>query len=652
MHSQSSRSPFSPARLSGGEIDERVTAKLHSRFRRFGRIPLLALFAAVVWALSFSLAGAGVGIARAEGIRIHVRGSAKIVARASRDQGELILSGTLVDDAGQPLVSQGVTIHLTRESDPRDAKVIEGLRAARSCDRSADRPSPTGFSVRVAGPPDAPDIVATTDDGGRFCFRARLPPDRHLAHLSWRGSTLVDGADADLAFDLSREALLLRFDPTPHIVSLDTPKLTFEAAALVEDDGTTHVKPGLALVLANEKAEELGKASTDSSGRARFAVDAARLGPPGKGSLRVSFAGDAQTAFAVHVAEIERRVKVTLRVPAAERGELKALVPEDGIPLGVDVASVLGPVSEGGVEARIGDAVVGAAPVERGIARLTLTFTAQGTEALVRLRYVASAPWYEPLGEPTVKVPIRGPGLAAKAPILLAGLAVLAFFLIGRVASKSTKPEPAPAKLDLDAKIGKPRLDVVRPAARGEVGWRGRVVDAHEGTTVRGARVWIERGTFEGRSILASVAADAHGQFTLPGVDGLVGDEQMAVEAPLHARLVQPLPPPGELSIALVLRRRALLARLVTWARRRGRPFDVKPEPTPGHVRRAAADDFQTARWADAVERAVFGGGEVDARMENEIERMAPADPKPPPAPVPKEARGDRAEAADEDERR
>ena len=77
-----------------------------------------------------------------------------------------------------------------------------------------------------------------------------------------------------------------------------------------------------------------------------------------------------------------------------------------------------------------------------------------------------------------------------------------------------------------------------------------------------------------------------------------------------------------------------MLGRLVGWARKRGRPFDVKPEPTPGHVRRAAADDFQTARWADAVERAVFGGGEVDARMEGEIERMAPPEPRPGPAGV------------------
>jgi hypothetical protein len=590
------------------------------KFRRFAVGILVA-----VWALAFPLAGA----AHADGVRIRVRGSARIVAHTSRDQGELILSGSLVDDAGQPLAAESVTIHVTRESDPRDAQVIEGLRAARSCDRSTDRP-PTAYGVRVAGPPDRPEVVTVTDEGGRFCFRAKLGPDRHLAHLSWRGSSLVDAADADVAFDLSRQALLLRFDPTPRVVSLDAPMIGVEVAALVEEDGTTQAKAGLSLVLTNEKSDELGRSTTDASGRAHFAVDSTRVGAPGRGALRVAFEGNQETAFGVSVAEIERRVKVTLRVPAAERGELTARVPDDGIPLLVDVAAAGGIVSEGGVEARVADTVVGAAPVERGVARLTLTFTAEGSEALVHLRYVPSAPWYEPLGEPVIKVPIRGPGLLAKAPIVLTGLAVLAFFLIGRVASKGNKPEPAPAPAKVDAeRAAKPRLDLVREAARGELGWRGLVRDAHEDTAVRGAKVWIERGTFEGKSVLVSVETDARGAFELPEVAGLVGDEQMGVEAPLHARLLQPLPPRGELSIALVLRRRALLGRLVTWARRRGRPFDLNPEPTPGHVRRAAADDFQTARWAEAIERAAFGHGEVDAQMEGEIERMAPADPHP-----------------------
>lgn len=539
------------------------------------------------------------------------------------------MSGSLLDDAGQPLAAESVTIHVTRESNPRDEESIAGLRAARSCDRSTDRP-PTAYAVRVVGPTDAPDVLTVTDEGGRFCFRARLVPDRHLAHLSWRGSTLVDGADADVAFDLSRQALLLRFDPTPRIVWLDTPKLDFEVAALVEDDGATHVKSGLSLVLHNENNEELGRSTTGSSGRARFSVDASRMGPPGRGSLRASFEGDKETAFAVHVAEIERHAKVTVRVPAAEKGELRPLVPEDGIPLVASVASVVGPVSEGAVEARIGETVVGTSPVERGIARLTLTFTAEGSETLVRLRYVPSAPWYEPLGEPVVKVPIRGPSIVSKAPIVLAGLAVLAFFLVGRVASKGNKPEPAAAPIKGNAaRGGKARMDVVRAAERGDVGWRGNVVDAHDGTPIGGARVWVERGTFDGKSKLASVEADADGTFDLAHITGLVGDEQMAVEASLHARLVQPLPPAGELSVALVLRRRALLARLVAWARRRGRPFDLKPEPTPGQVRRAAADDPETARWAEAIERAAFGAGEVDARIEDEIDRLAPADPHP-----------------------
>ncbi len=132
--------------------------------------------------------------------------------------------------------------------------------------------------------------------------------------------------------------------------------------------------------------------------------------------------------------------------------------------------------------------MVGAAPVERGIARLTLTFAGSGSEANVRLRYVPSAPWYEPLGETTIRLPIRGPSILSKLPILLAGLAVLAFFLVGRVASKGNKPEPAPAKIDAAASLGKPRLEVVRHAVRGEVGWRGRIVDAHEGTPVKGGR--------------------------------------------------------------------------------------------------------------------------------------------------------------------
>jgi hypothetical protein len=614
---------------------------LHRRLPKPGAVMACALaLGAAGWTCS--------AVARAEPPKIHVRGTAKIAARASRDQSrgpnELVLSGSLSDDAGQPLALQNVTIRVTREADPRDAKVAEGIRGARGCDRAADRPGngargPAAWGVRAAGPPDAPEVIVVTDEEGRFCFRARLDPDRYNAHLSWTGAPkataasptahLVDSAERDLAFDLSRRALLLRFDPTPRVVSLDAPRTTFEAVAIVDDDATPRVAPALSLVLASEK-QELGRALSDASGRARFTLEGTKLGAPGPGELRVTFDGDAETARATQTVDIERHVKVAVKIPAAERGELSPQVPEDGIALDAEIVSVAGPVSEGSVEARVGDVIVGAAPVERGIARLTLTFAAQGSEALVRIRYVPASPWFEALGEPTVRVPIRAPGLLSKAPILFAGLAVLVFFLVGRVSGKSTKPEPTRApKPDAEGRDGKPRLEVVRAAAQGESGWRGRVVDAHEGTPVHNARVWIERGTFEGRSVLASAATDSAGMFELGAVE-VVGGEQIGAEARLHARFLQLLPPGGELSIALAQRRRALLARMVEWAKRRGPPFDARPEPTPGHLRRAAAEDFQTVRWADALERAVFGPGEVDAPAEREIEEMEPQEKRQP----------------------
>ncbi len=574
--------------------------------------------------------------AHAQALKIRVRGAGRIEARASRADGEVLLYGALTDDAGRPLPNETITTLVRRESDPRDARTAEGVRAARGCDSSSDSPSAgsagrglahdRAYGVRVAGATDAPEVLLVTDEDGRFCFRTKLDPDRYAAELTWKGTNLVEPAALRLAFDTSRQALALRFDPTPRIVPLESPRTNLEVVALLDENGSPTVAPNLAIAIATESDTALGAETTDRSGRARFAIDSTKLGPPGRGELRAAFAGNADVAFSSQVVEIERHVKVSLHVPAAEHGELERKVPDDGIPLLVDVTSIAGAVPEGTVEARLGEVVVGAAPVERGLARLTVTFTAPGDEAAVQLRYVPVSPWFEPLGETTIRLPIRGPGILAKAPLLLAGLAVMAFFLLGRVTSSARKTKPErDAKKAGEAREGKPRVDVVRPAMAGERGWTGRLVDAHEGTPIAGARVWIERGSFEGRTMLATTTTDAGGRFVLeepPG--GLSSGEVLGAESRLHARHTQSLPAAGELSIALVQRRRALLARLVAWARRAGGPFDVKPEPTPGHVKRAAGDDFRTARWADEVERAVFGGAEVDARAEAEIDRLAP----------------------------
>ncbi len=621
------------------------------------RRPLAWLLLVIALAGPLPALAAPDGALAPAGMKIRVRGSGKIEARAARSEGQLILSGVLVDDAQQALAGETVTVLLNRDSDARDPTTAEALRAARGCDRTADAPppgaegraraprGPLSYAVRVAGPTEAPEIVLVTDEDGRFCFRSRLEPDRYSAHLAWRGSSLVERADTRLAFDTSRQALMLRFDPTPHVLSLDAAQAAIDVVAIVDEDGTARVAPGLGLKLAGEGARTLGELVTDGAGRAHFRIDTPNLGPPGQGDLEVSFPGNADIAFATQAVEVTRHAKVVVRVPAAERGELKPAVPEDGVPLLVEVKSVAGSVSEGAVEASVGDVVVGAAPVERGLARLTLRFAAQGEEVFVRLRYVPASPWYEGLGEPAVRVPIRPPSLWSKAPILLAGLAVLAFFLLGRATSLRKPTAARAAPRETEGPEGKAGIEVAPHAERGQSGWRGRVVDAHERSGVAGARVWIERGSFDGREIVGEATCDPRGDFTLHATSRLVGGEQLTAEGRLHARLAQALPPEGHLAIALVLRRRALLGRLVAWARRTGAPFDAKPEATPGHVRRAAAGrsadrhhaaapsgggaatpdaDFRTARWADAVERAVFGEGVVDARVESEIEGLAP----------------------------
>jgi hypothetical protein len=126
--------------------------------------------------------------------------------------------------------------------------------------------------------------------------------------------------------------------------------------------------------------------------------------------------------------------------------------------------------------------------------------------------------------------------------------------------------------------------------------------------------------------------SDPAGAFVLPPLEVRPGDVLLA-EGPLHATLRRPMPPAGELDVALVLRKRAILDRLVAWARRRGKPFDARPEPTPGHVRRAAAAELGVALWADAVERTAYGAGVVNEEAQRAVDRLAPPDPAHPALP-------------------
>jgi hypothetical protein len=293
-----------------------------------------------------------------------------------------------------------------------------------------------------------------------------------------------------------------------------------------------------------------------------------------------------------------------------------------------------------------GNTIVGAAPLRAGSARMIATFSppapasSSGPGApVLRLRYVPDAPWFVPGPELRVEQPTRDPGVWTRLPLLVAAGLMVAWLALARMPSAGTasRDRRAPRRAsDGSASAVRPHVALLKADAA-QAGWKGRVVDAHDGTLVAGARVSIQRRGFERVETITSTVTNEAGQFELAGATSLPYDELVA-EGTAYAELRGRIPPAGELQIALVLRRRALLERLIRWAHRRGKPFNAWPEPTPDQVRRAAGADLSVVRWADAVERAAYAGAPIDRGAQAEVDNLAPSD-----APLPTRAEEDDA---------
>ncbi len=570
--------------------------------------------------------------------RIHLRGSAHIDAHWARaggtHPGEVSLAGSVVDDTARAVGGARVGLRVSGPDESAAGPLNLVNAAPAACSEGAAPPS-----VEAA---DA--LVLPADDSGHFCVRLVLPAARGtwVARFESRATGAIDASRLDVPIDLALAPVTLRFDPEPHAIALDedergNTQREIEVVASTEDDGVTTGAANIDVVLSNEAGTNIASATTSTFGRAFFHVLAGQLGAPGRGELRVTFAGNATAGAATHVVPVERRTHVDIAAPDAREGRMSPGVPEDGVDVRV-VATLrcrsTGCPGEptGTVEVRVGDdeAISGASPLAQGSAQVVARYASQPEPSPLHLRYVPDAPWLLPGNELSVLQPVRPPSPWRKAPLLLAGLVAIAWLVLARLPPRKTAAARAGSAHAPHGGRPEAGVELVRagPAAQG---WTGRLRDAHDGHAIAGARVAIERRGFERIEPVAEARTDAAGCFAIAPVATQPGDE-LACEGPLHGQLRRPLPEPGELEVALVLRKRALLDRLVAWARRRGLPFDARPEPTPGHVRRAAGGEFTVARWADAVERAAFGGQVVDAKAEGEIERLAP--PATPEQPV------------------
>ncbi|HZO13524.1 MAG TPA: carboxypeptidase regulatory-like domain-containing protein, partial [Polyangiaceae bacterium] len=137
-----------------------------------------------------------------------------------------------------------------------------------------------------------------------------------------------------------------------------------------------------------------------------------------------------------------------------------------------------------------------------------------------------------------------------------------------------------------------------------------------------GVRIVVRAPTLEGDGVVLSTESDERGRFAFE-LDKRPEAAELCATSRSHSEERRPLPPAGTLRIALVTRRRAVLRRLVSWARVRGVPYDQAPEPTPGHVR-GVADRDEVRTWASGVEHAAFGPDEVDEGMETELRDREP----------------------------
>jgi hypothetical protein len=590
---------------------------------------ILALGAAC---LSFVGSAAASGVERSH--LLALRGIARIDAHVARSHGKLVLSGTVTDDIGAPTPHVRVTVQIATEpagSAPSTPSALAPMA-----------PEPCSDAWPVPALERADRLAVDTDSAARFCVRLALPPGRLFAHIEANGSGFVDGARIDLPVDMALQPVTLRFDPEREVVSLDEASTAIDVVATTEDDGLTSAAPRLPLTLSSESGGALGSATTNAAGRARFVVPGALFGAPGKGELRVSFAGSAQAGATSYAASVERRTHVELEGPESAGGRLPLASSEREVALHV-VARATCPscgrsgAPTGTIEVRVGDGdasrLAGAAPLAQGEARVVVTFAtpSEGEGAApVRLDYVPDAPWFEAAGPLRLIQPLHPPSGLDQALLALTGAGVFVWLAAGRLPRHASAKERSPGGLPIPESAA--GVELLRADGSGARAWNGRVVDGHEGTAIAGARIALERPGFERVEVVAEASSDADGVFALSPAEVRPGDRLVA-EGLLHGVHRVPAPPFGEVRVALVSRRRALLDRLVGWARRKGRPYDAHPEPTPGHVQRMARPGDAARAWAEAVERAAYSGAPIDAQGEAEVDRLAPVEAVPVPPP-------------------
>ncbi|MCA9624071.1 MAG: hypothetical protein KC731_33840, partial [Myxococcales bacterium] len=484
-----------------------------------------------------------------------------------------------------------------------------------------------GLKLSTAGACTSPRVTVAPLDGGlrvqtaasgEFCLRWRNTPDDGDIALRFPGDVYHGAAELGTHFDRRRAqklATTLRFEPRPLVIELDRDQVAI-SGILDLSSSTAHApRGGHTVELLDERNTALAAGLSSGDGKVRLSLDPAKLDGPGHGLLRLRFAGDSTLEKAEDEQPITRRALVTLTLASPA----EATDPGDAASLALELTTKRGAVDGGVVEALVDGASRATAPVAEGKATLEvpIPIEQQGTTQ-VSLRYLPASPFFQPGPVLEVAIPIAPPSMTLRALLAALVVAVGAWVTVSWRRSKKTP------RLGAGDLLLTPGVHVVKSEA-GTNAWSGVVVDAHDGHRLRGVTVLVRAPSLESDGVLVEVTSDAQGEFAFALERRPDGAELLAA-SDHYAEERRALPAGGTLRVALITRRRALVRRLVRWAKARGRPYDAAPEPTPAQVQQAAIlrDREEVEVWAREVEAAAFGPSDVDAAVEERITELEP----------------------------
>jgi len=536
---------------------------------------------------------------------LRITGTLTIEASASLHHGSSELNARLLDDAG----------HAVAQAEVRVKPSLDGAsaRAATVRECRAHAPELTAES----------DGTYTThsDGSGALCLHIDGAGERAEFDLSFSDPNgLYAPVVKHVVADGAVRSVEMAFSPAPTVLALEREEHVLTLATrpeppLAADEAVERLALTLEAKREGVPSQTLAHATVELGSSGEFHVSSKALGGPGPLELDARFAGSGIT----RAGHASAHVTCTALAELSLAEPLARSRPEAGVHLRVRVNSVAGAVPGGAVEARIANGTLGSARVSDGLAELNL----QVDEATARaeplvLRYVADSPWWLASRPLSVEIPISPPSPWPRFGWVAAALALSAWlFSSWQRPRRLERSVNAPTRAAVRAPV-----DVIEVGAA-ERGWHGRVVDAHDGKPIANATLFIRLPAFDGQGVLRTAQTNAEGVFAIDGAPIAGPGAALEVRAPWHTSLAAPMPPPGQLVLSLVSRRRTLLGRFAAWTRGDAE-WGQRHDPTPGEVaRRAQRTDVST--WAQAVDEAAFGPDPLSETKEQSVVGREPS---------------------------